>query len=331
MKKWMRFVFACLISAVFLWFAFKDIKWAEALDQMRTANHQLTFLSFALVVLINIIKIQRWHLLLRPFVEIGRRDLYRIGGLGFLLVMLLPLRLGEFSRPYLLKKEKGASFSSVMATIALERAFDGLFVTLMFFAVTNLLLSSYSLPGGLTTAASLAFALLLGVFLFLVVAFVAEEKLMNLIRATLGRVHKSFAEKIVDLGTKFVKGLRLLPDLGTLSFYLFWTAAYWLLNGVSVFALTEAFGFELPLVASLLVVCVLVIGIMIPAGPGFLGTFQGAIILGLSIFDVEQTAAAAFVLVYYPLSLMASVLLALPYFITSGLDVRGVIGQQEDS
>ncbi|MDP7039855.1 MAG: flippase-like domain-containing protein, partial [Myxococcota bacterium] len=127
MKKGIRFFIACLISAILLWFLFKDIAWSEVFAQMQEANHTYTLLCFALLTLMNAIKIYRWRLLLNAFVQIGYKDLFRIGGLGFFLVLLLPLRLGEFSRPYLLKKEKGASFSSTMATIALERALDGLF------------------------------------------------------------------------------------------------------------------------------------------------------------------------------------------------------------
>jgi len=330
-KKGIRFSLACLISVILLWFLFKDIAWPEVFAQMKAANHRYTLLCFALLVLMNAIKIYRWRLLLNAFVQIGYKDLFRIGGLGFFLVLLLPLRLGEFSRPYLLKKEKGASFSSAMATIALERALDGLFVTLMFFAMTRLLQGVYALPESLVTAAYLAFALFLGVFVFLIAAFLVEDKLMALIRATLGRLSSGFAEKIVDLGGKFVQGLRSLPNFSALGVYLFWTTAYWLLNGYSIFLLMQAFGLELPLVAGLMMVCILVIGIMIPAGPGFLGTFQGAIILGLSVFGVGQTAGAAFVMVYYPLTVLATILFALPYFLSSGVDVRDVIGRQEAS
>jgi len=63
--------------------------------------------------------------------------------------------------------------------------------------------------------------------------------------------------------------------------------------------------------------CVVILGIMVPAGPGFLGTYQASIALGLSIFGMNTTEAAAFGLVMYPLTVLVVVAFGLPFLLGS--------------
>jgi uncharacterized membrane protein YbhN (UPF0104 family) len=69
------------------------------------------------------------------------------------------------------------------------------------------------------------------------------------------------------------------------------TAAYWGLNALGMGLLARGFGFELTFVQSCAVLGVLVVGVMIPAGPGMVGTFQGAIVIGLGLFAPVSAVA----------------------------------------
>src|SRR5678809_59090 len=60
--------------------------------------------------------------------------------------------------------------------------------------------------------------------------------------------------------------------------------SYWGLNGFGMWMLMRAFPFQLTLFQSYVTMCLLVVGVMIPAAPGMVGTFQAAVKLGLSIF-----------------------------------------------
>ena len=92
-----------------------------------------------------------------------------------------------------------------------------------------------------------------------------------------------------------------------------------------------AFDWSLPVVAAFVLVCVLVIGIMVPAGPGFLGTYQAAIVTGLAVFGVNSNDALAYSLVAYPINLLVVVAFGLPYlFGRGGLHVGEMVNAEED-
>jgi uncharacterized membrane protein YbhN (UPF0104 family) len=89
----------------------------------------------------------------------------------------------------------------------------------------------------------------------------------------------------------FIHGLRLVPSRRKVAAFFGLTLAYWALNGLGMRLLALGFGFDLSFVATATVLGVLVVGVMIPAGPGMVGTFQGAIVVGLSLFAPRETVA----------------------------------------
>ena len=85
---------------------------------------------------IHVLRAIRWEPLIRPLLsnKLSLARLNAISAVGFMAIFLLPLRLGEFVRPYLVKKERpDTSMSSLLGSVALERIADGLVVTLFLF------------------------------------------------------------------------------------------------------------------------------------------------------------------------------------------------------
>ena len=91
------------------------------------------------------------------------------------------------------------------------------------------------------------------------------------------------------------------------------TVGYWGANALVIAGLAAACGMKLPWVAAPLVLCVLVFAIMLPSAPGFLGTYQAAVVMGLSLFDYPAAQGASFSMVLYPLNVGLVVGMALPY------------------
>ena len=89
----------------------------------------------------------------------------------------------------------------------------------------------------------------------------------------------------------FIHGLSRMPSRGKAAGFLLLTLVYWGLNALGMSVLGRGFGFELGGVESCALLGVLVVGIMIPAGPGMVGTFQGAIVVGLALFAPREAVA----------------------------------------
>jgi uncharacterized membrane protein YbhN (UPF0104 family) len=88
----------------------------------------------------------------------------------------------------------------------------------------------------------------------------------------------------------FIHGLRILPGRGKVALFFALTVAYWTLNAWGMGILARGFGLELGLAQWFTVLGILVVGVMIPAGPGMVGTFQWFVVAGVSLFVPEAEA-----------------------------------------
>ncbi|HET6347244.1 MAG TPA: lysylphosphatidylglycerol synthase transmembrane domain-containing protein [Myxococcota bacterium] len=313
MKNAVRLTLSLGMSALFLWIAFRGVDFATLTAALRNIHMEYVGLYVVTLVFIQFARAFRWDILIRPFARVDFRALMRISNLGNMLIMVLPLRLGELARPYLLKREAGARITAGMGAVVVERAIDGLLVTLLFFLTTYDLGEPYHVPQALRVGAFVALGIFAGATAVIGLALATHGWVPRMLRRLGGSIAPGLTEKLVHMLDAFVSGLRSLPDVRSVAIVVFWTLAYWAANALGLFWVARAFGWDLPFVAGFTVVCVVVIGIMIPAGPGFLGTYQGAIIAGLSIYGINKTDALAFSLVAYPINLAVVVGFGLPY------------------
>src|SRR5438045_9247623 len=89
----------------------------------------------AILVCIHLVRTVRWGILLEPLGHVGFKRLNSASAVGFMLLMVLPLRLGEFARPLLIARPPaGAGVrlrrSGAMASIVVARIVDGIAIGL---------------------------------------------------------------------------------------------------------------------------------------------------------------------------------------------------------
>jgi hypothetical protein len=127
----------------------------------------------------------------------------------------------------------------------------------------------------------------------------------------------------------FIHGLRVLPGAGSLGLFFLLTAVYWTVNALSMRILALGFGFELGMVQAWALLGVLVVGVMIPAGPGMVGTFQGAIVVGLSLFapaDAVATRGIAYANVLWAVQLAQVTALGLAFLPSRHVQLSRLLG-----
>ena len=299
MKFAIKLCLASLVSVAFLWLTFRDIDPAQLWHTLARVRPWYVFGYLLALFGTQLARAARWQLLVAPVVALSAREAWRMSNVGNMFIMLLPLRLGELTRPYLLQRRAHAPLATGVGAALVERVLDGLLVTLLFFVTTSLVEHRYPAPPALRAGAYVALVIFAGASVVILLAVLMQRQLLALLRATLGRVSPALAERLGELVTTFVTGMRALPNARAVAGVCGHTLIYWLCNGLGMVSLIHAFGWQLPWLAGFTVVCVLVIGVMIPAGPGLLGTYQAAIIAGLSTYGVERNAAAALSVVGY--------------------------------
>lgn len=314
----LRLAGASLMSLGFLYWAFADIDhhalWA-AIKHVHPSGVIVYLLALAIT---QVTRAVRWGILVRPFAPMTNREIWQVSNLGNMLIMLLPLRLGELARPYMMRSLCGASMSAGMGAAVIERVLDGLLVTLLFFGATWLQRDTAVISAPLQTGAEVALLIFVAAVVLLVLTVRARGLVQACVAQTIGRVSPGLQGRVTAMLQAFIVGLKALPDIRTTFGVIGWTLAYWAANALGLWALMQAFGCSLPPIAGFTVVCVLVIGVMIPAGPGLLGTYQAALIAGLGIYHIDKNVAAALSVVAYLGNLGVIVCFGLPYVAGAG-------------
>ena len=324
MKRALRLGLGLGVSGLLLWVAFRDVDFGLVMARLGDIRLGYVGLFAMSLAMIQLCRIFRWGVLIKPFAKISSGALFRISSVGLLLILVMPLRLGEFSRPFLLKRECGASMSAGLATVAVERAIDGLLVTLLFFVTTLALPARFGVPEPVTVAAYASLALFGTAALVIVATLIWGAKVSALLHRLGDPLARGLTTKAVDLLEKFVGGLQALPDARAVAAVVAYTLAYWAANGLGYYAVVEAFGWDIPVVAGFVLVCIVVLGIMIPAGPGHLGTFQAAILIGLGMFGIGASDATAYGIVVYVLTVVSHAAFALPFLMSGRVELRGL-------
>jgi glycosyltransferase 2 family protein len=281
-----------LVSGVALWLTLRGKDLHGIWEATRSADYAVLLPYTAILLLIHVLRTARWALLLEPLGPVPLARVNAASAVGFMALALLPFRLGELARPVLVS-DRRLRVSSALSTIVVERIMDGLFTGVLL--VTALLLLPDGTPGvrflrAAGVAVSGAFA---GLLAFLVLAARSRALALRVVARVVRPVAPRLAERAASVLDAFIHGLKQVPSRPKLAAVFLLTATYWGVNGWGMKVLAAGFGIDLSLHAAFTVLGVLVVGVMIPAGPGMVGTFQGAVVAGLSLFLARDAVATS--------------------------------------
>jgi uncharacterized protein (TIRG00374 family) len=287
MKFWINLLVSLAIGAVCVYFVWPKREDYEAIKHsFATLDWKWVWIYVGSLVGVHFFRAWRWDFLLRPVgVRIGFGRLMAVSSVGFLAILALPARLGEFVRPYLIAERGKIGMSEAIGTVAVERIADGLMISfLVFFSFLSL--AGPNAPGWMMPAAYGSLALFVTATAFLVVGVMWPERTSHLaVKFTLlDRIAPKFGKKLESFLLSVCKGFRVLSDWRNLALFLFGTAAYWFINGLGMWLLAKGFGLPLSLVAAFATMGLTGVIIMAPNAPGLVGQFHAGIILGMGLY-----------------------------------------------
>lgn len=313
-------------AAVFLWLASRTVPlWPDVLHLPRP---DLLALAVALHLPYSLARAGRLRWVLPADAPVSPALLYGSGLVSFLVILVLPLRLGELSRPLLLSRAgvPGLGFPEALAAVAAERLLDGLLIVGMLF-LGLALAGSFSgeftgLVGSVERFGLYAGAGFAGLLLVLaVLAFTpprwltrARPVLLPLLGARLADflLHLAGALRPVFTGAR---GLALVAA----------SILYWALTVLQLWLVLRACGLPLGVPEAAAIVAVVGLSIQLPGGPAQVGSFQLGAALALRLFvdgPALRSAGASFGAAMYLLGLLGAGLLALPGLLLLARDRR---------
>lgn len=274
---------------------------------------------------VHVLRAARWKLLLIPIANVAMRRVLSASFVGYLAILVLPLRAGEVVRPVMIREREKLSAWAAMGTIGAERIVDGLTLCVMLFIALqvstpldplperlgDLPISVALIPGAAYAALVMFAAALVAMTIFHVWHRTARrwlERLLGIFSPGLGRWVAERVQKVAE-------GVRFLSEWRYSVPFLLATVVYWVVNAASTWLLAWGVGFrDFDFAQACVTTGVLALGILVPNAPGFFGAFQFSVYAGLAIFyprDQVLSAGAACVFLLYACQVGVTVAFAL--------------------
>jgi uncharacterized protein (TIRG00374 family) len=325
-----QFIIGLIVSVIFFVLALIDVQLDKVWQALQEANYWALIPALVFYFAGVVVRAVRWRILLRPILPRGENgaegnsglmNIFEVVVIGYMANNVLPARIGELVRAYVLSLREKVRKTATLATILVERIFDGL--TMVGFAAAVVLFVILFDRGALRSGdashklgtflnelstpiiiAAVIFLGLLAVFLVVATSRRRMERLAQFgLRFLPGRLHER-AERLL---VSFMDGLSSLRSPSTLAAvfglsivaWLFEAGMYYII-GTWGFDLRGSDGQTLPIYVYILTTAFVNLATLIPQGPGYVVVFE-AIARGVLVgaFGVPENPALSYVLILH--------------------------------
>jgi uncharacterized protein (TIRG00374 family) len=291
----LKLLIGSIISAVFLYLAFRGIQWSVLLDILKRTNVVYLIPAVASTVVQLYLRAYRWGFMLRPVKPVPTRRLFSAASIGYMANNVLPARLGEFVRAHVLGRQENISRTASFATIIYERVADVFALLVMLWFV----LLRASGPEWLRETGWWLLALNVVSLAALILLDRYGAWFSRLLEKIIRPLPTGFQQKILRTFNRFVSGLQAVSSIRTSLAVVVSSAAVWLVTLAGIYFCFGALDIKLPPLATLTLQVLVAFGTMIPSAPAYLGTTQYACVVGLALYGVGRSEALAYSILYH--------------------------------
>ncbi len=257
----------------------------------------------------------RWGYLLLPRKKISFASLFSATMIGFMANNLLPARLGEFVKAYVISRKEKISGSAAMATIVVERLFDGFtLLTILLFVFYT-----FTFPGWVVVVGWYGTGIFVFLCVFVVSMMLWPERFAGVI-SNVGRIVSSeMKTRMESLILRFINGLDILRDRRLIAIVLILSFVHWLILGWSISIALKSFGIQVPRTGPYFVLSIVALGLAAPSSPAFIGTYQWLTERALMVYGISKDLSLSYSSVFHMLSFLPVTLIGFIYFLKEHL------------
>lgn len=325
-RRWPILVVGFLVSAALLWYALRDLHLGEVWAALKSARYIWLVPGVAVYFISVWFRAWRWGFLLRSIKRVATHRLFPVVVIGYMGNDILPFRLGEVLRAYVLWRRDGINVGATLTTAVLERLFDGL--TMLLFVLFGLLFVPLSaFLSRLVTFAGIIFLSALVVFLFLASR---PEWLRRIAQVVIERaVPARLRSPLLGLSEGVIAGLASLRRGGDVLVLFGVTLVVWLIETAKYWLVSLAFpDLHLSYVGIMLMGGAVNLLTALPSLPGYIGTFETGITI-LRGIGAPPASAGSYVLVLHAILLVPVTLLGLVFMAIEGVRWTEIGGLEE--
>ncbi len=278
----------CLAGIFFL------IDPAEILKAMKMADPRYALLSAGGMLLFMLLRAVRWRFLLDN--DASFMQIFHIQNIGYMLIMILPFRLGDVARAVLIGNVPSITISRGLSTMVVERLLDMLFFVIL---LPFTLAAVETLPPWMQSFAYVSGFISLTAVFFLIAAANLRTWVRGVITAVFTHISflnsDTWVRRIDDLLAGLVVFTRLRDGLiiGALSMLV------WLPILLAYYSGMRAVGLSPSAAMTGFVVSAAAFAVAAPSSPGQVGIFHATVIAALLFLGQPEVASATFAFGYH--------------------------------
>jgi uncharacterized protein (TIRG00374 family) len=292
-------------------------------EAIRLADYRYLFPTTILYFVTVGTRALGWRTILQE--KISPKKAFLTENEGYLLNNVLPFRLGEIGRAFLLSRTTPLAFWEVLSTIMVERIFDVgfmagfLLLTLPFVIGSEWAMQAALIAGGLVIAG------------FAVLYIIARNKASTV--NLYNRVTKPWP-RLTEFGQgkleSFLDGLAALQSLSRFGRVFFWLLLTWISNFAWYFVLLKAFVPEAKLLWALFAVGIVSLGVAAPSTPSYIGVYEAVQVSALAVFGIGSSTAFAYAVVAHTIYFIFTAIFGAIGLARDGLTLGEVFRQIRD-
>ena len=284
-------IFGVIISAIGVWLVARDVDRDQLAHAISTADYSWVIAGILAIIMTIFTRMWRWAVLLRP---IALRALTILTALltGQVINFVLPFRAGDIVRSAMLGHAPHSSFERVLGSVAIEKAWDWITLTIIVLIVTLVMPLPDWLIGPARMVSIIAALVLIG---FGAIAFSPSSVAASgsrLIDRSVGWLPESWRQFVLERLHRLTDSLTALRRRESIGLTALWSILTWTLGIAANYAVMRAFGVD-AWRAAILLMAVLMIGVTLPPSIAAIGLFEGLTILTLNVFGVPYNTALA--------------------------------------
>ena len=333
-----RFWFGVVVSVAFLGLFVYNTEFGEIRDAFTEANYLLIFASLPVYFAGVWLRTVRWQFLLRSVVRVSAWRLYPVVIIGLMANNLIPARVGELVRAYVLGERERVSKAASLGTIAVDRLFDGLTLIPMLVIFIAFVDNSEEFPLPVVdftinlVQLAVIMAVLFGAGLAVLFLLVFSQRWRERIEAWITRlVPERLRPSVEGLLQSFLEGLRCLRSPLDLAVAWLMSGGSWLLEATMYYMVGLAFDIDAGFHVYLVATAAANLAISVIASQGGIGPFELVTKQTFIAAGVAGSAATAYAIGLHALVLLPVVALGLYFLGSMGLSLGEMFRRSTES
>lgn len=317
-----------VISLCFVGLLLKRTNVHDTWETLRSIDARLLILPLLIGAPSYLLRTLRWQLIFPRQARPGYWLTFRTYAIGTGANNLVPGRAGDVARCVLISQDSSLAGSSLaLATLAVEKVLDGLALL----AIVFLACVFISPPNWLTQLAIAGMFVFGGALAVMYAIRFRREWFLSRVQTVLAAMRlNSWAKRASALFGAFHEGLQAVSSIAQMVCLTALTALIWSTEAGLIWAIAKPLRLPLTLPYSVVVAAVLGLGLMVPAGPASIGTYEFFVVAAMGLAGIASGSALAYAVLLHAWVFVTTSIVGLACLGWAGLTLKQ-LAQEEES